>query len=448
MPAADLKLKRPHPLHRSNGFVVLTPSLLTMGANHVISRLIGYDPKPGKPFPLDKLFCKQELIEVKSEINRTIKSGQPKIKLKAELLYNGGNKSLCSYSVYPLFKSTRIVTGVILCFEKVQKQIHLPETAEFHHSFKNIIGKSEKMQRLFTMLPDIAESDANVLICGESGTGKDLFAETIHTHSLRSKGPYIAVNCATFAESLIESELFGHEKSAFTGADRLKIGRFEMAGAGTLFLDEIGELKPELQVKLLRVLDQRKFERVGGTKPVLMEARIISATNKNLTEAIADKSFREDFYYRLRTVSLNLPPLREKKEDIPLLVNHFIRLFNKKYNKEIRSVDTKVMRFFQQYHFPGNVRELEQAMEHAYVFAKGPVIFLSSLPDFKEFNMAKPEPELETTPKEILFTAKKPDKEAILHALSLSNGKRQKAADLLSISRTSLWRLIKKLELG
>ncbi len=561
------KLKQPYPIQTSDGFVALTPSLLTMSTNHVISWLIGYEPKPGDPFPLDKLFCEKELMEVKSVINHTIKSGQPTTNLKAELLYNDAGEFLCGYSVYPVFNSNRIITGVILCFEKAQKQIslynlqehynlmdELPEglftittswqisffnktaekitgykckevigkkcwevfrsdicknlcplhktlnnartyinqeikifnkdgtrqtilantsvlkdnfglisgavetfipiqqeiylldTVKYHHSFENIIGKSEKMQRLFTMLPDIAESDANVLICGESGTGKDLVAKAIHTHSMRSKGPYVAVNCSAFAESLLESELFGHEKSAFTGADRLKIGRFEMAKAGTLFLDEIGELKPALQVKLLRVLDQREFERVGGTQSVLMEARIISATNKNLPEAIRNKTFREDFYYRLRTVSLTLPPLREKKEDIPLLVTHFIKLLNKKYNKRIRSVDTKVMRFFQQYDFPGNIRELEQMIEHAFVFAKGPVIFLSSLPDFKEFNIAKSEHKI-TSPK-VIFTNKKPDKEAILHALSLSNGNRQKTADLLSVSRTSLWRLIKKLELG
>ncbi len=558
------KLEQPYPIQTSDGFIALTPSLLTMSTNHVISWLIGHEPKPGTLFPLYKLFCEKDLIKVKSAISYAVKNKKTKTGLEIELLYKGTSEFLCSYSVHPVFDSKQDVTGVILCFEKakkkrsvynlpehdnvldelpeglftittnwqissfnktaekitgykskevigkycweifksdicknlcplrksmnnsetyinqeikifnkdgtrqtiiantsvlknrlgeisgaietflpVQQKTYLADTVRYHHSFENIIGKSEKMQQLFAMLPDIAESDANILICGENGTGKDIVAKAIHTHSMRKKEPYIAVNCSAFAESLLESELFGHEKSAFTGADRLKIGRFELAGTGTLFLDEIGELKPELQVKLLRVLDQREFERVGGTQSIDMTARIISATNKNLTKAIADKSFREDFYYRLRTVSLTLPPLREKKEDIPLLVTHFIKLFNKKYKKEIRSVDTKVMRFFRQYNFPGNVRELKQIIEHAFVFTKGPVIFLSKLPDFKEFNTK----EQQLTPQKTLFTVKKPGKKAILHALSLCDGKRQKAADLLSISRTSLWRLIKKLEI-
>ena len=454
MPAAKPELKQPNPLQSADGVIALAPSLSIMSANHVIQRLIGYEPKPGELFPLNKLFGEPALTRVKAAIKYSIKNGQPRVGLEAELLSLSGSKFLCNYSVYPIFNSTQSIIGAIVCFQKALKSISngkiqkkngpkirysLPE---YHHSFENIIGKSKTMQRLFTMLPDIAVSDTNVLICGESGTGKDLIARAIHDNSLRAKGPYVAISCAAFAETLLESELFGHEKAAFTGADRTKPGRFEIAKGGTLFLDEIGELKPELQVKLLRILDQRKFERVGGTQSILMQARIISATNRNLPEAIKNKSFRKDFYYRLCTVPLTLPPLRERKEDIPLLVDHFIKLFNKKYNKKIRSVDTKVMRLFQQYHFPGNIRELEQAIEYAYVFVKGPVIFTSSLPDFKQSTIMPPPP-----PKTVCLNAGKYDREAILQALSLSGGKRQRAADFLGISRTSLWRCIKRLGL-
>ena len=564
----------PNPLEISDGVVALNPSLLVMSANHVIRWIIGYEPKPGKIFPLSKLFCEPELTRVRAAINNTLESGQPGVGLEAELLCHSGDKFLCGYSVYPIFDTNQSVTGTILCFQKKHRPLpiaktlktrhemrhnllsdeglidKLPEgvftitthwrissfnkTAEkltgykreeaigkycwevfrsdickvscplrnalnsgqsyidqevrilnkggsrqailvstnilrdttgivlgavetfrplgggmypadgtiYHHSFENIIGKSDKMQHLFSMLPDIAVSDANVLISGESGTGKNLIAKAIHNHSLRSKGPFVATNCVVFAETLLESELFGHEKAAFTGAERSKPGRFEMAKGGTLFLDEIGELKPELQVKLLRVLDQREFERVGGTQTLRMEARIISATNKNLLEAINKGLFREDFYYRLRTVPLNLPPLRERKEDIPLLVNHFIKRFNKQYNKKIRTVDTKVSLFFQKYPFPGNVRELERAIEHAYVFAKGPVIFMSSLPEFKASNMPDAS-SLET----YHFAKGKLNRETVSQALSISKGKRKKASELLGISRTSLWRYIKKFEL-
>jgi PAS domain S-box-containing protein len=564
-----------NPLQKADGVVALTPSLLIMSANHVIRWLIGYEPKPGKMFPLSKLFREPELTRVRATINNTLENGQPGVGLEAELLCHSGDKFLCGYSVYPIFDTNQSATGTLLCFQKKDRTLSivktqktryemrhnlisheglidkLPEgvftitthwrissfnqTAEkitgykreeaigkycwevfrsdvcklscplrnalnggqsyidqevrifnkggsrqailvntnvlrdttgmvlgavetfrpiggemypadgtrYHHSFENIIGKSDSMQRLFSMLPDIAVSDANVLISGESGTGKDLIARAIHNHSLRSKGPFVSTNCVAFAETLLESELFGHEKAAFTGAEHSKPGRFEMAKGGTLFLDEIGELKPELQVKLLRVLDQREFERVGGTQTLSMEARIISATNKNLTEAIKKGLFREDFYYRLRTVPLNLPPLRERREDIPLLINHFIKRFNKQYNKKIRTVDTKVSFFFQKYPFPGNVRELERALEHAYVFAKGPVIFMSSLPEFAEFN--KPDASsLET----YHLAQEKLNRETVSQALSISKGKREKASELLGISRTTLWRYIKKFGLN
>ncbi len=382
---------------------------------------------------------RSDVCKIACPLRKALNGGQSYIDQEVRVFTKEGSRQTILVNTNVLRDPTGIVLGAVETFRLLTVEMQPLDGITYHYSFENIVGKSDKMQHIFSMLPDIAVSDTNVLICGESGTGKDLIAKAIHKHSLRSKKPFVAINCAAFAETLLESELFGHEKAAFTGAERSKPGRFEMAKGGTLFLDEIGELKPELQVKLLRILDQKEFERVGGTQTLNMEARIISATNKNLPEAIKKQLFREDFYYRLRTVPVNLPPLRERREDIPLLVNHFIKRFNKQYNKSIRSIDTKVSRFFQTYPFPGNVRELERAIEHAFVFAKGPVIFMGSLPEFKTFSLPAPSsPETFHLPKGNIT------RETVLQALSISRGKRAKASELLGISRTSLWRYIKK----
>ena len=305
--------------------------------------------------------------------------------------------------------------------------------------FGGMVGRSRVMRDIFAMLPDIARSEASVLISGETGTGKDMLARVIHRLSNRKGGPFVAVNCSALAETLLESELFGHEKGAFTGADRSRPGRFEIAQDGTLLLDEIGELKLDLQVKLLRVLEQREFERVGGTRAIALHARILSATNRKLEKLLAEGRFREDLYYRLRTVPITIPPLRERPEDITPLVEHFIEKFNAGYGKKVRSVDPKVMRLFERYPWPGNVRELERCIEHAFVFVKGPVIFRHYLPQTDAFD---PSPASPAAPGPI---GDSHDRHTIAWALSQTGGKRKDAAALLGISRTSMWRRMKEL---
>jgi transcriptional regulator with PAS, ATPase and Fis domain len=247
----------------------------------------------------------------------------------------------------------------------------------------------------------------------------------------------VAVNCSALAESLLESELFGHVKAAFTGAITSKMGRFELARGGTLFLDEIGEFKPELQVKLLRVLEERVFERVGGTRPIPLEARIIAATSRNLTEEVKAGRFREDLFYRLRTVPLRIPPLRERPEDIPPLVNHFIARFNRQYRKNVRGVDPRVITLLQHYPWPGNVRELEHVLEYAFVFVKGPIITRSHLPEW-EMLVSRSAPAGKAAPE-----AAADERAAIQKALEKARGRRQVAAQILGISRSSLWRKMK-----
>jgi transcriptional regulator with PAS, ATPase and Fis domain len=287
------------------------------------------------------------------------------------------------------------------------------------------------------MLPDIADSEASVLIEGESGTGKELIARTIHNLSPRANGPFIAVNCSALSETLLESELFGHEKGSFTGAINSKVGRFELARGGTLFLDEIAEIKPEIQVKLLRVMEERVFERVGGIRPISMDTRVITATNRNIQKEMHDGRFREDLFYRLRTVPIKLPPLRDRADDISTLVSHFISEFNIKYKKNVHGLDPKAMTRLKKYHWPGNIRELQNAIEHAFVFVKGPIITISHFPDLQEPYEEK------RTGESVSVGYGEDELQAIIRALEKAKGRKAEAAKILGISRSTLWRKIK-----
>ena len=305
-----------------------------------------------------------------------------------------------------------------------------------------IIGRNPKVTSILHSLPDIAASDASVVIEGESGTGKELIAKAIHKLSPRAGGPFIAVNTSALAETLLESELFGHEKGAFTGAAASKAGRFELARGGTLFLDEIAEIKPAIQVKLLRVLQERRFERVGGIRPITMDCRIICATNRKLAEEVKAGRFRTDLFYRLRTVPLTLPPLRERLDDLPLLIEHFIEKLSGKYGKKVRGIDPKVMSEFRRYNWPGNIRELQRMLEHAFVFIKGPVVTANILPPLEETEAPSP-PSL----KNRAYSPPNEERDAIVRALEKAGGKRMEAARILGLSRSSLWRKMKEYNL-
>jgi DNA-binding NtrC family response regulator len=250
-----------------------------------------------------------------------------------------------------------------------QENYELREQLKTTYRFDNIVGNSGKMQELFKMIERAADSRATVLITGESGTGKELIARALHYNSPRANKPFVAVSCAALTETLLESEMFGHEKNAFTGANAQKAGRFELAHQGTLFLDEVGEIPPSIQVKLLRVLQEREFERVGGTKPLHVDVRLIAATNRDLETEVKNRKFREDLYYRLQVVQLHVPPLRERKEDIPALVDHFLVKYNRENGRRIKGCTPEAMEHLMKYDYPGNVRELENAIERAVVLA-------------------------------------------------------------------------------
>lgn len=386
---------------------------------------------------------RSDMCSLNCPLRLAMEQGRSYMDRDVRMIRKGGAALIILVNAALLKTKTGKVIGAVETFRPLAGMDTQTKNNQKNTCFPHIIGQSAAMKRLFSMLSDIAASDANVLLVGESGTGKELVARTLHTQSQRGGDPFVAVNCSALAESLLESELFGHEKASFTGAFENKIGRFEMARKGTLFLDEIGDLKPELQVKLLRVLEQREFERVGGSRTLPMEARIISATHQDLRDAMARGAFREDLFYRLRTVPLTIPPLRHRLEDIPLLVKFFIRRFNRSLGKQVRSVDKAVMRLFMQYHWPGNVRELQRTLEHAFVFVKGSVIRPHHLPAPDEFSPLK----AFATPTAGTQVTKQ-GREAILQALAQTDGARAEAARLLGISRTSLWRRMKDLSIG
>jgi DNA-binding NtrC family response regulator len=325
-----------------------------------------------------------------------------------------------------------------------EQNVRLQEQLEDRHSFSNIIGKSSKMREVFGLIREVAGSEATVVIQGESGTGKELVASAIHFNSRRRARPYVRVSCASLPESLVESELFGYEKGAFTGASHRRIGRFEAASGGTLFLDEIGDLPLSVQAKLLRVLQERQIERLGSNLPIDVDVRIVSATLRPLEDEIAEGSFREDLFFRINTVPIHLPPLRERREDIPLLAQAFLREFNRERRKEIEDFTDDALEILDSHPWPGNVRELRNAVERAVVFCRGSHITPEHLPPGLRGAPATAPPSAPAGQVEPLRRAvERAEIEAIRAALTATDGRRNVAAERLGISRKTLWEKIK-----
>jgi two-component system, NtrC family, response regulator HydG len=307
------------------------------------------------------------------------------------------------------------------------------------YNLHNIVGKSHRMQAIFRLLDELINTDTTVMITGETGTGKELVAKALHYGSARAAKPMVTVNCSALSESLLESELFGHVKGAFTGADRDRMGRFQAAHGGTIFLDEVGDIPLKVQLKLLRVLQERSFERVGDSKTFQVDVRVIAATHRNLKEMVRQGEFREDLYYRLKVMEIHLPPLRERRDDIPLLTGHFLNLLNQTYGKNIEGVSQEVLKKLLDYPWPGNVRELQHALEHGFVLVSGPTLTLGDIPA----EIAKYSPESARAPE-----AASPLKIAalqaqdVLNALTRAGWNKAKAARLLGVSRPTLYHLI------
>jgi DNA-binding NtrC family response regulator len=315
------------------------------------------------------------------------------------------------------------------------KNILLTQALEKRYSFGNILGKNTRMQEVFGLISDIADTDSTVLIQGESGTGKELIARAIHFNSHRKNKPFVVANCSAYSQNLLESELFGHEKGSFTGAIRRKIGRFELADGGTIFLDEIGEVSPPTQILLLRVLQDHRFERVGGEETLEVDVRVIAATNKNLTEEMKKGTFREDLYYRLNVIPIFVPPLRERKDDIPLLASYFLQKFSRERGKEVASFSPEVIEILLAHSWPGNVRELENVIDHAIIISKQDKVLSKDLPQFLS---QRPLPPQEST------TLQDYEKNLILKTLQDTNWNKHRASKKLNINRSTLYGKIKR----
>jgi len=341
----------------------------------------------------------------------------------------------------PIIHPKGAFSGAVMAIKDETRLVALERDLRRRRQFHHIIGKAGSMQEIYTLVEDLANIQTSVLITGESGTGKELLAEAIHFEGKDKRRPLVKVNCSALSINLLESELFGHVRGAFTGAVKDKIGRFQSADGGTIFLDEIGDISPTIQQRLLRVLQDREFERVGDSNPIKVDVRVIAATNKDLSKKVKVGEFREDLYYRLKVVEITLPPLRERKEDVPLLIAHFIEKYNSKLHKRIEAVSEDVLRVFMDYSWPGNVRQLAHTLEHAFVVCHQNIITLDHLPlDFRKTV-------IENADLSNINSRKLKEREAIVKVLERTAGNKAMAARLLGISRRTIHRKIVELEI-
>jgi two-component system, NtrC family, response regulator HydG len=341
----------------------------------------------------------------------------------------------------PLYDADGIIIGGLETFRDVSQSRWMQEELQRHYGYSTIVGRSRAIKKVFELMADLIKTDTTVLIQGESGTGKELIARALHFYGPRRERSFVAINCSALPEGVLESELFGHVKGAFTGAIRDHAGKLELANGGTLFLDEIGEISQALQVKLLRVIEEREFQRVGDNRTIKIDTRIITATNRDLYKTVLNGSFRDDLYYRLSVFPLHLPPLRERLEDIPLLVGHFIEKFNKQMGRNIQGITDRVLETLEKYHWPGNIRELANAMEHAFVHAKGALIHPEDLPQSL----------LDVAPVPLAGKAYKREqaldhmeRQLIVKELEAAGWNKTVAAKKLRMGRATLWRKMEK----
>lgn len=409
--------------------------------NAAAERITGVPRHEAIGRPCSEVF-RASICERDCALRRTFTTGKPIINVTAQITSAAGEQIPVRISTALLKDAGGAVTGGVETFQDLSHVEQLRKELDSRYSFEDIVGRSAPMQKLFEVLPRIAESNSTVLIEGPSGTGKELFARAIHSLSPRRKRRFVAVNCAALPDTLLESELFGYKAGAFTDARRDKPGRFVLADGGTLFLDEIGEVSPAMQVRLLRVLQERVVEPLGAIEPVKVDVRVVAATNKDLAELVRQGRFREDLFYRIHVIHLKLPPLRERREDIPLLVDRIIAKFNRLQGKDIAGISEEALVRLMEHDYPGNVRELENIIEHAFVLCHGGWIELRHLP-----------PELRAAGSREheagrAMSLRTMEQHLIEAALKRHKGNRTRAARELGIDVSTLYRKLKAWENG
>ncbi len=416
--------------------------------NHQAERLMGVQQKEALGAPLQKVFPAKS-GQLRFLIARVIESGKPMFGKKLTLFINNGKTIPVIVKAAPVRNKNGSVHGVAVIFQDNRRIEILRRELRQAYTHGDIVTKDEQMRQILEILPNVAESDSSVLISGPTGTGKELLARAIHLSSPRQKAPFVAVNCGALPDSLLESELFGYKQGAFTDAKRDKPGRFDLAQGGTLLLDEIGDISPAMQVKLLRVLEEKTYEPLGSTESVYADVRVLAATNQDLQTMVDAGTFRADLYYRLNVIEFHIPPLADRPGDIPLLLEHFVELLNAEKGRDIKGVSPAAMICLMRYTYPGNVRELRNIIEHAYVLCPGDEIRPECLPSrilsLSESNTFHQPKQPVMVPLRRMTTEEQ--HQTIVNTLQKHNGNRAKTAEVLGIDPSTLWRKMKKHEI-
>lgn len=423
----------------TDGVFAVDNDLKLIFLNKAAERITGYSAREAIGQPCSEILHSSICVG-NCALRETMKIGQAVVNRPVCLTNKQGKRIPVSISTALLKDDQGRVVGGVETFRDLDLVERLRKDFEARQSFQNMVGRSKSMLELFETLPTIAQSESSVLLEGETGTGKELIAQALHTLSPRKGGPFVSINCGALPDTLLESELFGYVAGAFTDARKAKQGRFELAGGGSILLDEIGDVSPAMQVKLLRVLQEKTFEPLGATTSCRADVRVIAATNKQLDKLVENGVFRRDLYYRINVIRIVIPPLRERREDVPLLAEHFIGRFNRLRQKDISGLTPPALKLLMNHGYPGNVRELENIIEHAFVLSPGGVIKPEHLPDYLQRNSTAPTVEIAGTMKEMeaLF---------ILASLKRNSWRRDKTAAELGIDTSTLYRKIRKLGL-
>jgi len=417
-----------------DAIITVDKDLVVLEINEAAQKICGFNRNSiGKVFSSLNDNCKGKCFEALVE---TVDTKKPAEFSNIECQLKDRREQVVALSTSPLLNSQGVFSGAVLVVKDETRLTDLERELNERQQFHRIIGKSDKMQEVYSLIELLSDVETTVMITGESGTGKELVAEALHYKGSRGRNSMVKVNCSALSENLLESELFGHVRGSFTGAIKDKIGRFQIADGGTIFLDEIADISPKIQIELLRVLQEKEFERVGDSTTIKVDVRVVAASNQDLSEKVRAGEFREDLYYRLNVMRITLPPLRDRRDDIPLLISHFIKKFNNKFNKNITSVSTDVEKILMEYLWPGNIRELEHALEHAFILCRQTAITIDHLPpELQSFEVAE---------SSLTGNGDIDDPQIIIDALDKSAWNKTKAASLLGISRRSIYRKIKE----